>query len=184
VVAEEVRNLAARSAAAAKETGKTAGEARAKVTDGTAIAESTAVAFTEILTEAGRAADIAGELAGAYTEQASGIAALQGGLHQLDSRIRDCQSRTNELTGRPPGSTPRRTRPRPAFRAPTPPAPRLIAALSPVASSAAAPAVTPEPAGGSWTLEAVGGPTGGDMVGAIMDEGDDSWLDAALGAEL
>ena len=84
VVAGEVRNLAGRSAKAAKETAEMIEQSLAKVSNGLTMAERTHEAFQRILDEIIKVADIAGEIAAASNEQAQGIGQITQGLAQVD----------------------------------------------------------------------------------------------------
>ena len=84
VVAGEVRNLASRSAKAAKETAEIIEESIGKVDKGLNVAENTSEAFKKILDGIVRVADLAGEIAAASNEQAQGIAQINQGLGQID----------------------------------------------------------------------------------------------------
>jgi methyl-accepting chemotaxis protein len=84
VVAEEVRNLAQRSAAAAKETAEMIEGSIKKTEVGTKIAEDTSKALEEIVTGSAKVTDLIGEIAAASKEQAQGIGQINTGLSQVD----------------------------------------------------------------------------------------------------
>ncbi len=84
VVAEEVRNLAQRSAKAAKETADMIENSKKKAEDGTKIADETARSLNEIVTGVARVGDIIGEIAAASKEEALGIQQINQGLGQVD----------------------------------------------------------------------------------------------------
>lgn len=84
VVAEEVRNLAARSAKAAKETAEMIEGAVKKIEDGTAMADRTAEALTQIVSAATKVTDLVAEIAAASNEQAQGVSQITQGLSQID----------------------------------------------------------------------------------------------------
>lgn len=84
VVAEEVRNLAQRSAKAAKETAEMIEGSIKKTEVGTKIAEDTSRALEEIVAGATKVTDLIGEIASASKEQAEGIGQVNQGLGQVD----------------------------------------------------------------------------------------------------
>ena len=84
VVAEEVRNLAARSAKAAKETAELIEGSVRKTENGAGIAEKTAEALAGIVGGVAKVTGLVGEIAAASTEQAQGIAQINQGLGQID----------------------------------------------------------------------------------------------------
>lgn len=84
VVAEEVRNLAQRSAAAAKETAEMIEGSIKKTEVGTRIAEETSKALEEIVMDSTKVTDLIGEIASASKEQAQGIGQINQGLTQVD----------------------------------------------------------------------------------------------------
>ena len=84
VVAEEVRNLAQRSAQAAKETAVKIEGAISKTGQGVAITGKVAVALNEILSKARQMDDLAGEIAAASREQANGISQINAAVGQVD----------------------------------------------------------------------------------------------------
>jgi methyl-accepting chemotaxis protein len=84
VVAEEVRNLAQRSAAAAKETAEMIEGSIKKTEAGAKIAEETSKALEEIVAGSAKVTDLIGEIAAASKEQAQGIGQINTGLSQVD----------------------------------------------------------------------------------------------------
>jgi methyl-accepting chemotaxis protein len=84
VVAEEVRNLAQRSAAAAKETAEMIEGSIKKTEVGAKIAEETSKALEEIVSGSTKVTDLIGEIASASKEQAMGIGQINQGLSQVD----------------------------------------------------------------------------------------------------
>jgi methyl-accepting chemotaxis protein len=95
VVAEEVRNLAARSANAAKETTDLIEGSIHKVNAGTKIADDTAKALDQIVTDVSRATDLVGSIAVASNEQATAIAQVNQGVEQV-SQVVQANSATSE----------------------------------------------------------------------------------------
>ncbi len=84
VVAEEVRNLAQRSAAAAKETAEMIEGSIKKTEVGARIAAETSKALEEIVAGSAKVTDLIGEIASASKEQAQGIGQINTGLSQVD----------------------------------------------------------------------------------------------------
>ncbi len=84
VVANEVRNLAARSAKAAKETSELLENASQKVRNGNQMAEETAQALNRIVESSVQMADRVTEIAAASQEQAEGIRQINQGVGQID----------------------------------------------------------------------------------------------------
>ena len=84
VVAEEVRNLAQRSAKAARETTELIEASVKNVQNGTGIANATAQALHEIVTNVTKVTELIGEIALASSEQAQGIEQVNEGLSQID----------------------------------------------------------------------------------------------------
>ena len=84
VVSEEVRNLAARSAKAARETAALIEGAVSKAVNGSAIADRAAKSLQEIVSGANRVTDLVGEIAIASREQANGLIQVNQGLGQID----------------------------------------------------------------------------------------------------
>lgn len=84
VVAEEVRNLAARSAQAAKETAEMIESSIKKVDTGTVLSEKTATVLADIKEHSTTVANIIKEIAIASNEQAEGINQVEIGFSQID----------------------------------------------------------------------------------------------------
>jgi methyl-accepting chemotaxis protein len=83
-VAEEVRNLAARSATAAKETTSMIEDSSNKVRGGLEISQVTSKALEEILEGTKKVVSLVTEISAASNEQAKGISQIVQGLHQID----------------------------------------------------------------------------------------------------
>jgi methyl-accepting chemotaxis protein len=87
VVAEEVRNLASRSASAAKETTELIEKSIREVATGTTIANHTAQALDEIVTQVDKAADLINSIALASVEQSNGIEQINQGIAMVSQVI-------------------------------------------------------------------------------------------------
>ncbi len=87
VVAEEVRNLAQRSAKAAKETAEMIENSIQKTESGAKIMSNTSQALLEIQNSVTKVSDLIGEIAAASKEQKQGIAQINQGLQQIDQSI-------------------------------------------------------------------------------------------------
>ncbi|MEZ4650589.1 MAG: methyl-accepting chemotaxis protein [Candidatus Eisenbacteria bacterium] len=85
VVAEEVRSLAARSAAAAHETSGLIRGSLERVANGRSIADETTVALETIASGVKEASELVAQIAAATVEQAAGITELSANLGQIDS---------------------------------------------------------------------------------------------------
>jgi methyl-accepting chemotaxis protein len=96
VVAEEVRNLAQRSAAAAKETAEMIEGSIKKTEAGAKIAEETSKALEEIVTGSTKVTDLIGEIASASKEQAEGIGQINQGLSQVDQVTQQVTANSEE----------------------------------------------------------------------------------------
>jgi methyl-accepting chemotaxis protein len=84
VVASEVRNLAQRSAAAAKEIKALIGDSVEKVEDGTKLVGEAGKTMAEIVASVKRVTDIMSEIAAASVEQSSGINQVNQAVTQMD----------------------------------------------------------------------------------------------------
>ncbi len=97
VVAEEVRNLAQRSAKAAKETAEMIEGSIKKTEVGTRIAEETSGALEEIVLGVTKITDLISEIASASKEQALGIGQINQGLSQMDQVTQHNSANSEEL---------------------------------------------------------------------------------------
>jgi methyl-accepting chemotaxis protein len=84
VVASEVRNLAQRSAAAAKEIKELIGNSVDKVNLGTELVQQAGATITEVVVSVGRVTDIMGEITSASREQSAGIDQVNEAINQMD----------------------------------------------------------------------------------------------------
>ncbi|NHZ94677.1 methyl-accepting chemotaxis protein [Massilia sp. CCM 8734] len=85
VVASEVRNLAQRSAGAAKEIKQLIGDSVDKVDSGAKLVDQAGVTMQEIVTSIARVTDIMGEITTASAEQTAGIDQINEAVGQMDS---------------------------------------------------------------------------------------------------
>ncbi|MGK5021533.1 methyl-accepting chemotaxis protein [Janthinobacterium lividum] len=84
VVATEVRNLAQRSAAAAKEIKGLIEDSVDKVNTGSALVDQAGATMEEIVASIGRVTDIMGDIANASHEQSAGIEQVNQAISQMD----------------------------------------------------------------------------------------------------
>ena len=84
VVATEVRNLAQRSAAAAKEIKVLIDDSVDKVGSGTRLVEQAGATMHEVVNSVRQVTDIVGEISAATTEQNAGIAQVHQAITQMD----------------------------------------------------------------------------------------------------
>ena len=84
VVASEVRNLAQRSAAAAKEIKTLIGDSSGKVADGSRLVADAGATMAEIVDSVRRVTDIMGEISAASLEQTAGIEQINVAVAQMD----------------------------------------------------------------------------------------------------
>ena len=84
VVASEVRNLAQRSAAAAKEIKGLIGDSVEKVEDGSKLVGEAGQTMDEIVSSVKRVTDIMADIAAASAEQSSGIEQVNQAVNQMD----------------------------------------------------------------------------------------------------
>jgi methyl-accepting chemotaxis protein len=84
VVASEVRNLAGRSAEAAKEIKSLINTSVERVEQGTALVDQAGATMTEVVSSIKRVTDIMGEISAASTEQSAGVAQVGEAVTQMD----------------------------------------------------------------------------------------------------
>ncbi|MGE0349260.1 methyl-accepting chemotaxis protein [Hydrogenophaga sp.] len=84
VVAGEVRNLAQRSAQAAKEIKELITASVERVAEGTTLVDQAGVTMTEVVSSIRRVTDIMGEISAASVEQSSGVAQVGEAVTQMD----------------------------------------------------------------------------------------------------
>jgi methyl-accepting chemotaxis protein len=84
VVAGEVRNLAQRSAEAAKEIKALIGASVDRVESGSRLVHDAGTTMTEIVASVQRVTDIIGEISAASTEQSRGIVEVKGAIGEVD----------------------------------------------------------------------------------------------------
>jgi methyl-accepting chemotaxis protein len=99
VVATEVRNLAQRSAGAAREIKGLIHDSVRKVESGTSLVNQSGVLLGEIVESVKRVTDIVGEIAEASREQATGIEQVNKAISQMDHVTQDSAAQNEELTG-------------------------------------------------------------------------------------
>ncbi|WP_298214371.1 methyl-accepting chemotaxis protein [Acidovorax sp.] len=98
VVAGEVRNLAQRSAEAAKEIKTLIGASVEKVESGTQLVGNAGATMTEIVASVQRVTDIIGEIRAATSEQSQGIAQVNTAMNQLDQMTQQNSALVEEST--------------------------------------------------------------------------------------
>ncbi len=96
VVAEEVRNLAQRSADAAKDTANIIEQSIEQVRKGNDITSETNKAFEDILDKVKKVGDITGEIALASKEQATGVQQISEAMNQVDQVTQTMASNSEE----------------------------------------------------------------------------------------
>ena len=171
VVAGEVRSLAQRSSAAAKEIKELIDTSVERVHSGSALVDEAGRTMTEIISAVQRVTDIMGEIAAASEEQSSGIDQVARAVTQMDEATQQNAALVEEaaaaaqsledqagklrtavavfqLDDRGDSNAPatqivRRPAPRPAARRPAAAAPARTAATTPVAAPASAGAAAP-----------------------------------------
>jgi len=84
VVASEVRNLAQRSAQAAREIKTLISESVTRVEEGTALVDRAGATMEEVVTSIKRVTDIVGEISAASSEQSNGVAQVGMAVTQMD----------------------------------------------------------------------------------------------------
>ncbi len=99
VVASEVRNLAGRSATAAKEIKGLIQDSVVKVKDGAKLVNDAGKALEEIVTSVKKVSDIVAEIAAASQEQSSGIAQVNKAVLQMDEMTQQNAALVEEAAG-------------------------------------------------------------------------------------
>ncbi|AWM36102.1 Methyl-accepting chemotaxis protein II [Gemmata obscuriglobus] len=98
VVAAEVRNLAQRSATAAKEIKGLIGDSVKKVDAGTDLVNRSGATLAEIVSSVKRVTEIVAEIASASKDQASGIEQVNKAVGQMDTVTQRNASQTEEMS--------------------------------------------------------------------------------------
>jgi methyl-accepting chemotaxis protein len=98
VVASEVRNLAQRSATAAKEIKGLINESIQRVTDGSELVDQSGKTLAEIVGSVKRVTDIIAEISAASQEQASGIDQVNKAIMQMDETTQQNAALVEETT--------------------------------------------------------------------------------------
>ncbi|NOT56682.1 MAG: HAMP domain-containing protein [Deltaproteobacteria bacterium] len=98
VVAAEVRNLAQRSAAAAKEIKGLIRDSTQKVHDGSELVSKSGQTLEEIVTAVKRVTDIMGEIAAASQEQFNNIEQVNRVVGQMDHVVQENAAQTEEMS--------------------------------------------------------------------------------------
>jgi methyl-accepting chemotaxis protein len=98
VVAAEVRSLAQRSAAAAKEIKSLIGDSVSKVDAGTRLVDAAGKTMEEIVTSVKTVSDLIAEIAAASQEQSSGIGQVSTAVNQMDQVVQQNASLVEEAT--------------------------------------------------------------------------------------
>ena len=99
VVAAEVRNLAQRSASAAKEIKSLIQDSVGKVENGTSLVNKSGETLSEIVNSVKRVTDIVSEIAAASQEQLTGIEQVNKAVSQMDRVTQSNASQTEEMSG-------------------------------------------------------------------------------------
>ena len=165
VVASEVRNLASRSAEAAREIKTLINTSVERVEQGTMLVDKAGGTMTEIVSSIRRVTDIMGEISSASDEQASGVAQIGEAVQSMDQVTQQNAALVEQMAAAAgslksqaldlvqvvatfklnAGDQSGRINPQPRTRIsmPRPSAPRAVAAQKPVALSKAPPQPTP-----------------------------------------
>lgn len=96
IVAEEVRNLASRSATAAKETTELIASSQRKVDTGAQIAQQLQKAFNEILNGTEKVGTLINEITASSQEQAKEVGITVESLYQIDQAVQQTASSTED----------------------------------------------------------------------------------------
>lgn len=98
VVASEVRNLAGRSADAAKEIKTLINDSVSRVEQGTALVDQAGITMTEVVTSIRRVTDIMGEISAANSEQSTGMAQIGEAVTLMDQATQQNAALVEEST--------------------------------------------------------------------------------------
>jgi methyl-accepting chemotaxis protein len=96
VVASEVRNLAQRSAGAAREIKSLIEQSRVEVSAGSTLAQQAGRTMAEVVDSVHKVSSIIGEISSASREQAQGIAAISEAIGAMDDQTRDSADMVRE----------------------------------------------------------------------------------------
>ena len=99
VVAAEVRNLAQRSASAAKEIKALIGDSVHKVHEGSNLVEQAGVTMEEVVVAVRRVSNIIGEITTASQEQSNGIARVSSSILEMDASTRQNAALVQQAAG-------------------------------------------------------------------------------------
>ena len=97
VVASEVRNLAQRSAAAAKEISQLIGDSVQRVETGTALVDRAGATMSEVVTSVRRVTDIVAEISAASREQSDGVGQVGEAVIQMDQATQQNAALVEEM---------------------------------------------------------------------------------------
>ena len=98
MVASEVRNLASRSAGAAKEIKALIQDSVGKVSEGTKLVDESGKVLGEIVTRVKKVTDVMAEIADSSREQASGIEQVNRAVTSMDGMTRQNAALVEEAT--------------------------------------------------------------------------------------
>ena len=97
VVAGEVRNLASRSAEAAKEIKQLISDSVSRVEQGTALVDQAGTTMNEVVASIRRVTDIMGEISAASSEQSAGVAQVGEAVTQMDQATQQNAALVEEM---------------------------------------------------------------------------------------
>jgi len=98
VVASEVRNLAQRSAGAAKEIKALIKDSVGRVEEGSRLVNESGATLEQIVTAAKKVSDIVAEIAAASTEQSAGVEKVTQAVQQMDSAVQENSALVEETS--------------------------------------------------------------------------------------